>query len=277
MIFIDKGIDMEIYDNDLSKFEADGAAPLPDTGDQGTVEHDGARIWYATYGVGPPVILLHGGLGHSGNWGYQVPALVSNGYRAVVIDSRGHGRSTHDGRLYTYELMAADVVAVMDALHLEQTGLVGWSDGAVIALILAAKAPTRVAGVFFFACNMDPSGAKEFVFTPIIGRCLNRHKQDYQRLSTTPDQFEAFSEAVGLMQQTQPNWSANDLAQISLPVVIIHSEHDEFIKREHAEYLARNIPKAELIELAGVSHFAPLQRPEQFNSAMLAFLGKTLA
>ena len=268
---------METYDDDLSKFEADGAAPLPDTTDQGTVEHNGARIWYATYGSGPPVILLHGGLGHSGNWGYQVPALVRSGYRAVVIDSRGHGRSTRDGRPYTYELMAADVAVVMDALRLERAGLVGWSDGACTALILAAKAPTRVAGVFYFACNMDPSGAKEFVFTPIIGRCLNRHKQDYQRLSTTPDDFEAFSEAVGLMQRTQPNWSARDLAQISAPVVIVHSEHDEFIEREHAEYLARNIPEAEFVELPGVSHFAPLQRPDQFNTAMLAFLGKTLA
>jgi hypothetical protein len=51
---------METYDDDLSRFEADGAAPLPDTNDQGYVEHDGARIWYAPYGSGPPVILLHG-------------------------------------------------------------------------------------------------------------------------------------------------------------------------------------------------------------------------
>src|SRR5262249_9732794 len=63
---------METYDDDLSRFEADGAAPLPVTHDQGYVEHDGALIWYVTYGSGPPVILLHGGLGHSGNWGYQV-------------------------------------------------------------------------------------------------------------------------------------------------------------------------------------------------------------
>lgn len=268
---------METYDDDLSKFEANGATPLPAANEQGYVEHDGAQIWYATYGAGPPVILLHGGLGHSGNWGYQVPTLVRRGYRVVLIDSRGHGRSTRDGRPFMYELMAADVAAVMDALHLEQAGLVGWSDGAIIASILAAQAPARVAGVFFFACNMDPSGTKEFVFTPIIGRCLNRHKQDYARLSATPDQFDAFSEAVGLMQRTQPNYSAHDLAQISVPVAIVQSEHDEFIKREHAEYLARNIPNAEFIALAGVSHFAPLQRPEQFNSAMLAFLGKTLA
>jgi pimeloyl-ACP methyl ester carboxylesterase len=268
---------METHDDDLSRFEVDGAAPLPVTNDQGYIEHDGARIWYATYGSGPAVILLHGGLGHSGNWGYQVPALVRSGYHAVLIDSRGHGRSTRDTRPFTYELMASDVAAVMDTLHLEKAALVGWSDGACTALILASKAPSRVAGVLFFACNMDPSGTKQFEFTPILGRCISRHLQDYKRLSATPDQFDEFSEAVGLMQRTQPNYSAEDLAEISVPVVIVHSEHDEFIKREHAEYLARSIPNAEFIYLPGVSHFAPLQRPEQFNTVIFAFLGKALA
>jgi len=268
---------METYDDDLSRFAADGAAPLPVTPDQGTIEHDGALIWYAAYGAGPAVILLHGGMGHSGNWGYQVPALVKRGYRAVVIDSRGHGRSTRDARPFTYEQMAADVAAVMDVLQLDKAGLVGWSDGACTALILAAHAPTRVAGVFFFACNMDPSGTKEIEFGPILNRCFSRHVQDYQQLSATPDQFDAFSAAVGLMQQTQPNYSAHDLAQISVPVAIVQSEHDEFIKREHAEYLAYSIPNAEFIELLGVSHFAPLQRPDQFNHTMLTFLDKVLA
>jgi pimeloyl-ACP methyl ester carboxylesterase len=268
---------MEERDDDLSKFEADGAAPLPATHDQGAIEHDGARIWYATYGSGPPVILLHGGLGHSGNWGYQVPALVKNGYRAVLIDSRGHGRSTRDGRPYTYELMASDVSAVMDALQLEKAGLVGWSDGACTALVLASNAPERVAGVFFFGCNMDPSGTKDIEFTPTLKRCFGRHVRDYAQLSATPDQFDAFSDAVGLMQKTQPNYSAHDLAAISVPVVIVQAEYDEFIRLEHAEYLARSIPNAEFIMLHGVSHFASLQRPEQFNRAILTFLGKALA
>ena len=78
------------------------------------------------------------------------------------------------------------------------------------------------------------------------------------------------------MQRTQPNYSADDLAQISVPVVIVQSEHDEFIKREHAEYLARSIPNAEFVFLPGVSHFAPLQRPEQFNTVMLAFLDRIM-
>jgi pimeloyl-ACP methyl ester carboxylesterase len=263
---------MEAHDPELIRFEASGAAPLPATPDLGYIENDGARIWYSAYGTGIPVILLHGGLGHSGNWGYQVPALIASGYRAVVIDSRGHGRSTRDGRPYTYELMASDVLAVMNALHLNRAALVGWSDGACTALILAAKHPYRVAGVFFFACNMDPTGVRPFAPTPILNRCFSRHTEDYKRFSATPEQFKSFVEDVGLMQRNQPDYSNQDLAKIRVPVRIVQSERDEFIKREHAEYLARTIPGARLILLNGVSHFAPLQRPQQFNMAMLAFV-----
>ena len=78
------------------------------------------------------------------------------------------------------------------------------------------------------------------------------------------------------MAPFEPNYSARDLADIRVPVAIVQSEHDEFIKPEHAEYLARSIPGAELIILPGVSHFAPLQRPQQFNSAMRAYLSKVL-
>jgi pimeloyl-ACP methyl ester carboxylesterase len=269
-------IKVEVHDDELRRFEAEGAAPLMAADDQGYVENDGARIWYVTYGAGLPVVLLHGGLGHGGNWSYQVPALVKSGYRAVLIDSRGHGRSTRDARPFSYELMGSDVLAVMDALHLERAGLVGWSDGACTALILAAKAPSRVAGVFFFACNMDPSGVNPFDFFPTLKRCFARHTKDYAELSATPDDFKEFVAAVTLMQQTQPNYTADDLAKISVPVVIVQGEHEQFIKHEHAEYLARSIPNAEFVVLNGVSHFAPLQRPEQFNAAMLAFLGKVL-
>jgi pimeloyl-ACP methyl ester carboxylesterase len=267
---------MENYDDDLSRFEAVGTPALPTTTDQGYIEHDGARIWYATCGSGWPVILLHGGLGHSGNWSYQVPALIENGYRAVLIDSRGHGRSTRDQRPFTYELMATDVVAVMDALQLEKVSLVGWSDGATIALILAMKVLGRVSGVYYFACDMDPNGVKEISWpNPILEKCLGRHAEDYAQLSATPDQFKTFFEAVNLMMRTQPNYSVDDFAQIKLPVAVAHSEHDEFIKREHSVNLAQSIPNSEFIDLPGVSHFAPLQRPEQFNKAMLAFLGTT--
>ncbi len=266
---------MEIRDDELRNFEAHGAPALLETGKHGYIDHEGAHIWYAAYGSGAPVILLHGGLGHSGNWAYQLPALVNSGRRVVVIDSRGHGRSTRDARPFTYELMASDVLAVITALLLEKPAIVGWSDGACIALILAMNSPERLSGVFYFACNMDPSGVKELVPPhPVLDRCFRRHAVDYARLSPTPNQFGPFVEAVSLMMKTQPNYFAPDLAKIHLPVAIVQGENEEFIKLEHAEYLARSIPKAKLILLPGVSHFAPLQRPEQFNRTLLAFLDK---
>jgi hypothetical protein len=78
------------------------------------------------------------------------------------------------------------------------------------------------------------------------------------------------------MQRTEPNYSVEDLADVLVPVAIVQGEHDKCIKLEHAECLARSIPGAEFMLLPGVSHFVPLQRPEKFNSVMLAFLDQLL-
>jgi pimeloyl-ACP methyl ester carboxylesterase len=265
------------HDDDLIAFEAHGAPPLPADGEAGVVDHAGARIWFAAYGSGPVVVLLHGGMGHGGNWGYQVPALVAAGYRVVVVDSRGHGRSTRDQQPYSYELLGADVLAVLDQLAEPRAAIVGWSDGACTGLVLARQQPERVRGVFFFACNMDPSGTLPFQATPVIDRCFARHVRDYAELSATPDQFDDFAAAVGLMQRTQPNYAQRDLAEIRVPVTVALGEHDEFIKREHVEYLAASIPGASLVLLPDVSHFAPLQRPHAFNAVVLRFLANTAA
>jgi pimeloyl-ACP methyl ester carboxylesterase len=168
--------------------------------------------------------------------------------------------------------MASDVRAVMDALRIDRAAFIGWSDGACVALTLAMQTPERAIGVFFFGCNMDPSGAKPFAPTPVIDRCFGRHLKDYTALSSTPDDFDAFVEAVTEMMQTQPNATAEELAATRVPVTIAQSEHDEFIWPEHAHYLARTLPEAQFVLLPGVSHFAPLQRPAVFNDAVRAFL-----
>jgi non-heme chloroperoxidase len=179
--------------------------------------------------------------------------------------------------------MAADVIAVIDALGIARAAFIGWSDGACVAMEVARAVPGRVSGVFFFACNMDPSGVKAIEESnPLLGRCFGRHAADYKALApqrgqegrgeTDGGDFESFVAAVTAMQRTQPDWSAAVLATIGVPVAVVLGEHDEFIKREHAEYLARTIPGATLTILPGVSHFAPLQRPELFNAAVLEFL-----
>ena len=259
-------------DDDLTHLEAHGIPPLPAPAASGYVDNDNARIWYAAFGDGPPVVLLHGGLGNGGNWGRQVPALVASGYRAIVVDSRGQGRSSRDDRPYSYELMASDVRAVLDTLGIPKAAFIGWSDGADTALVLAKQTPERSAGIFFFACNVDASGPLPFQFTDRIGRIYNRHVADYAALSPTPGGFEKMRDDLGIMQKDQPNYSAADLATIAVPVWSVLGEHDEFIRREHAQYIARSIRGARFVLLPEVSHFAPLQRPAAFNGAMLEFL-----
>lgn len=263
---------MTFTDDDLTHLAAHSLPPLPETGETGTVASDNARIWYAAWGSGPPVLLLHGGLGNAGNWGYQVPALVAAGYRVVAIDSRGQGHSTRDERPYSYEMMAGDTRAVMDELGIARAAIIGWSDGADIGLVMAHDTPERVSGVFFFACNVDGTGTLPFKPTPLIDRIYSHHVSDYAKLSPTPAAFERMRDDLGVMQASQPDYSAADLAAIQTPVWAVLGEHDEFIKREHIQYIARTIPGAKLRILPGVSHFAPLQRPAAFNAALLEFL-----
>ncbi len=247
--------------------------PLPAPAQAGFVDHDGARIHYEAFGAGPAVILLHGGFANGRYWGGQVPALLRAGYRAILIDSRGHGRSSRDARPYTYELMASDVVAVMDRLSIAKASVVGWSDGAIIGLVMALRSPQRLSRLFAFAANMDPSGVRpDTDAQPVFARFERQAEQEYRALSPTPDGFADFSRAIHKMWDTEPNYTASDLHRITTPTAIADGDHDEAIKRAHTEYLAREIPGAQLIILPGVSHFAMLQKPALFNAAMLGFL-----
>jgi pimeloyl-ACP methyl ester carboxylesterase len=248
--------------------------PLPPLTTQGHIEHDGARIWFARLGYGAPVILLHGGLANSDTWGNQIPALLNSHHRVILIDSRGHGRSTLGKRPLSYELMETDVIAVMDDLHIDKAAVVGWSDGAIISLVMAMKHPMRVSKVYAFGANMDTHGLNPGAFSePILPEAATRLAKGYARLSATPDGFPALHSAIETMQHIEPNYSAAELAAIRGPrIAIVEGDHEEFIARAHTEYLAKTIPGAKLIFLAGVSPFAPWQAPEEFNGSMIRFL-----
>ncbi|MFZ0729058.1 MAG: alpha/beta fold hydrolase, partial [Methylovirgula sp.] len=133
---------------------------LPKALQSGLAPVNGIKIWYAVFGHGRPVLLLHGGLANSDYWGNQVRALEKR-YRVVVMDSRGHGRSTRDEQPYSYDLMASDVLGLMDHLKIKEAAIVGWSDGAIIGLDIAMHHPARVSKLFAFAANSDPSGVAD--------------------------------------------------------------------------------------------------------------------
>lgn len=244
----------------LPKAEHSGYAPV-----------NGIKIWYAEFGRGEPVILLHGGLANANYWGNQVPVLAKS-YRVIVMDSRGHGRSTRDGRTFAYDLMASDAVALMDFLKIRKAAIAGWSDGAIVGLDIAIHHPDRVTKLFAFAANSDPGGVKDIAKSPVFNRFISRARTEYERLSPTPDQYKPFLDQIAKMWATQPNFTAQQLHGIAVPVWIADGDHDEAIKRENTEFMAKEIPDAGLLLQPGVSHFSFLQDPLQFNSGLLHFL-----
>jgi pimeloyl-ACP methyl ester carboxylesterase len=233
---------------------------------------NGIQLYYATAGEGEPVVLLHGGLANSDYWGQQVAALAQH-HKVIVVDSRGHGRSTRDSRPYSYDLMSDDVVALLDHLKIAKADIVGWSDGGIIGIDLAIRHPTRVNRIFSFAPNTKTSGVKpDTEKNPVFASYIERAGNEYRKLSKTPDQYDAFVEQISHMWGTQPNWSDEDLKKINTPVLIVDGDHDEAIVREHLEYIANTIPNAGLLILPNTSHFAFIQAPKEFNEAILNFI-----
>ncbi len=250
--------------------------PPPVAGEHtGHAKVNGISLYYATIGHGSPVVLLHGGLANSDYWGNQVNALAPH-HLVILVDSRGHGRSTRDSRPYGYDLMADDVVALLDTLHIAKADVVGWSDGAIIGLDLAIRHPDRVGKVFAFAANTVTSGVQEGVEkNPTFARFIERAGHEYARLSTTPKEYDAFVAQISKMWETQPNWTDQQLQSIRSPVLVVDGDHDEAIKRPHTEYIAATIPGAGLLILPNASHFAFLQDPALFNAADPAFPGRS--
>ena len=246
-------------------------APIP-AARSGNASVNGISIYYAVYGQGPPVILLHGGLANADYWGNQIKALMPR-RTVIVMDSRGHGRSTRDTRPYGYDLMADDVVALLDFLHVAKADVVGWSDGGILGLDLAIRHKDRVGRVFAFAANTVPSGVKDDVEkNPTFAAFIKRAGDEYRAHSSTPAEYDAFVEQNSKMWASEPNWPDAQLQAISAPVLVVDGDHDEAIKREHTEYIAATVPHAGLLILPNASHFAFLQDPELFNFAMLHFL-----
>lgn len=263
---------MASIDISLDRFASDGLRHPLLPMREGYVSTRDCRLHFAVFGAGRPVLLLHGGMGNGTNWANQLGSLVETGYQAIVMDTRAHGRSTSGNQVLSYKLLADDVRRLVEHLDLEQVLLVGWSDGACTALELARTHPERVAGVVFFACNVDPSGTLEFRMTESIQNCLTRHRLDFENLSPTLERFEDLQPKLDPMQRNEPNYSLEDLRNIHVPVVVLQGSRDEFIRQEHAAYLAGALGRARLEILDGLGHFAPIADPAAFNDALLRSL-----
>ncbi|NTS33932.1 alpha/beta hydrolase [Phyllobacterium sp. BT25] len=246
--------------------------PMPKADKSGKAPVNGIEMYYAVYGKGPPVLLIHGGLGYADIWGAQV-ADLSKDHMVIVAESRGHGRSTRTADPYSYDLMASDYVALLDYLKVDKAAIVGWSDGGIIGIDIAMKHPEKLTKVFAQAANTKVDGVKPDVMqNKTFAGYIDHAGQVYKKISPTPDQYDAFVEQISGMWASQPNWTDDDLKKIKTPIAIVLGDHDEAITREHTDYMAKTIPGAKLIILDNASHFAMVQDPEGYNKAVRDFI-----
>jgi pimeloyl-ACP methyl ester carboxylesterase len=245
---------------------------MPRADQEGSVDSAGARIAYAVYGEGAPVVLLHGGLGNSTHFGFQLPALVDR-FQVIAIDSRGQGRSTNGPQPITYDLMASDVIAVLDRLAIPRASVVGWSDGGEVALKLGIGFADRVDRLFVFGANYDARGVKprsapSRTWTAYTARC----RSDHARLAPGGTPYRAMAQALLPLWRNPTGITRDQLRGIRAPVMVADGDHDEIIAREQVEEMARLIPNGRLALFKDASHFALWQDPESFNAALVGFL-----
>ena len=246
---------------------------MPSPVESGMTPVNDIRMYYAIYGEGDPVLLIHGGLGNADDFGFQVPALAES-HKVIVADARGRGRSTRSDQPYSYALMADDYIALLDHLGVDKVALVGWSDGAVIGLDLAIRHPERLSRLFAYGANYTPEGIKASAADdPMFKAGTARAAADYARLSPTPAEFDALLAQLSDMWATQPNYTQDQLRGITVPTVIFIGDHDEAVEPAHAAEMAKLIPGAKLVIMKEASHFAMWQKPDEFNATVLNFLG----
>ena len=238
------------------------------------VSVNGADIYYEVYGNGDPVILVHGALQSGLAFATQIPALVDAGYQVIVIDSRGQGRSTHGPEPITFELLASDVLGVMDQLGIDEADIVGWSNGAIVGLELGIHHPERLNKVVAYGANFDPTGVRlDINENAYWNAFVERNGEDYQTLSPHPERWEVFLENISHMWATEPNYTEEQLGSITTPILILDGAAEEAIDLNQTKLMALLIPDAELVIIPDTGHFAMMEKPDEFNQIVLDFLG----
>lgn len=206
---------------------------------------------YVKKGIGKPVLFLHGN-GEDLHIFDLLTDALSDEFTTYSIDSRNHGESSQT-ELYSYEVMAEDVYSFILDLKLDQVSIVGFSDGAIIGLLLAQKHPDIISKMVLAGVNLKPEA-----FHPEILEEL--------RLG-----YENTKDPLLYMMLTQPNISASELQQINTPSLIIYGENDIFTKESFDE-ISKSLPNNETIEMKGHSHDSYIVNENLLASTLSDFL-----
>lgn len=225
-----------------------------------------AELYYEVYGEGEPLVLLHGNSGSIKDFYQQIPAL-SKQYKVIALDTRGQGKSLDTSkRDYTYKLFADDVKALADHLKMNKINIAGWSDGGNTGLEFALKYPDSLDKLIIIGANAFPEGVEKKITDNFI------NQMDQLKQLNVPESFN--ERRLLKIMLTEPRISQKELNKIKSAVLVIAGDRD-VIKKEHTEFMAKQIPFAELKIYKDASHMIPFEKADQLNTDILGFLEKT--
>ncbi len=218
---------------------------------------------YREAGSGYPLILLHGNGEDSGHFRHQLD-YFSKEYRVIAIDTRGQGESPRGTAPFTYEQFAQDLEDFMDEHGLFRADILGFSDGAITALLFAMTRPERVTKLILNGANLDPEGIVE----PIRKKIVSKAEQFEKTKDESPEAFAQY-ENFELMAK-HPSIDPKELSKVQCPTLVIVGTND-LIDAAHTELIYRSLPNAELVFVQG-DHFVAYDNPGAFNDAVYKFL-----
>jgi len=239
---------------------------------EGNITSENTNIHYVTFGSGAPLLLLHGGLSHRLIWFSQVPWLVASGRRVILIDSRGHGESSLGHSELSYHLLAADAIQVLNQLDILRTDVIGWSDGANTALLLALDSPQRIRRIVAISGNSEPSGltpkAQAEGQIPSSGLTY----WFYRWWTGAGKHLDELEKRIRKLWQKGPHLQSTDLNKIEAPVLVVVGEHD-LVTVDHAKKMAGSMPNGRLSIIPDSGHLAIFTRAGVVNRLIGNFLG----
>jgi pimeloyl-ACP methyl ester carboxylesterase len=238
------------------------------------IDVNGVHTYYEEHGSGDPLLLLHGGLADADSFGQQTPAFAER-YRVIIPERRGHGRTADVEGPITYDVMADDTIALMDALGTGPAHLVGWSDGGNIGLLVAIERPDLVRKLVTMGSNFSADGLRPeavAAFTPDTPTSVIPVMRDMWKASAVdPGRFEAVLKKMERCWNEDYAIPLGDLGRIAAPTLVIAGD-DDIARFDHTIALYEAIPDAQLAVIPGASHLAPVEKPELVNELVLQFL-----
>jgi pimeloyl-ACP methyl ester carboxylesterase len=239
----------------------------------GVFEFGGARLAYRAWGPpeGLPVVALHGLASSAETWDRLGTKLAGAGRRLLALDQRGHGRSSRTGP-YSLDRLRDDVVAVLDRLGADRADLVGHSLGGHVATLVALAAPARVRRLVLEDTPQlpreGPEGGPTFRLGPLHYLFALTRLRTFDVRMVKP--------VLAGLRRVEPAWWAN-LAQIEARTLVVGGGPSSHVSQDDLTRLAAAIPDCQLLTIADAGHHVHRRRPDEFERAVVPFLGPPTA